>query len=70
MRELNVVTKVFGTVVRTSETLLFEQDLYVEVKGYEAERDRAKWSVFPFKLMIVKKKEIDEIQKGTFAPVA
>lgn len=41
-------------------------DLYVEVKGYETERDRAKWSQFPKKLRIIKQQEIAEIRKGCF----
>lgn len=41
-------------------------NLYVEVKGYETERDRAKWSQFPEKLCIIKEKEIKEIRKGSF----
>jgi hypothetical protein len=41
-------------------------DLYVEVKGYETDRDRAKWSQFPKKLCIIKEKEIKEIKKGCF----
>ena len=42
------------------------KDLYVEVKGYETDRDRAKWSQFPAKLCIIKEKEIKEIRKGCF----
>ena len=41
-------------------------DLYVEVKGYETDRDRAKWLHFPKKLCIIKEKEIKEIRKGCF----
>jgi len=41
-------------------------DLYVEVKGYETERDTAKWVQFPKKLYIIKAKEIKEIRKGIF----
>ena len=36
-------------------------DVYVEVKGYETEKDRAKWKQFPFKLLIVKKQEIQDL---------
>ena len=42
------------------------KDLYVEVKGYETERDRAKWSQFPKKLYIIKAQQIKEIRKGCF----
>jgi DNA-directed RNA polymerase subunit RPC12/RpoP len=41
-------------------------DLYIEVKGYETERDRAKWLQFPEKLRIIKKEEINQIRKGCF----
>jgi hypothetical protein len=41
-------------------------DLYVEVKGYETDRDRAKWLTFPKNLLIIKAKEIKQIRKGCF----
>jgi hypothetical protein len=41
-------------------------DLYVEVKGYETDRDRAKWRDFPEKLCIIKKAEIKLIRQGCF----
>ena len=41
-------------------------DLYVEVKGYETDRDNAKWLQFPEKLRIIKKEEIKQIRKGCF----
>ena len=41
-------------------------DLYVEVKGYETERDSAKWSQFPNKLCIIKQDEIKMIRAGKF----
>lgn len=41
-------------------------NIYVEVKGYETEQDRAKWSHFPEKLVVLKKSEIEQIKKGTF----
>ena len=41
-------------------------DLYIEVKGYETERDQAKWSQFPKKLKIIKKEEIYDMRKGCF----
>ena len=41
-------------------------NLYVEVKGYETDRDRAKWLHFPEKLRIIKEKEIKEIRQGCF----
>jgi hypothetical protein len=41
-------------------------DMYVEVKGYETDRDRAKWLTFPKKLSIVKATEIKKIKNNTF----
>ena len=45
---------------------LRDYDLYVEIKGYETDRDQAKWSQFPKRLKVIKKKEIYEIRKGIF----
>ena len=42
-----------------------EKDLYVEVKGYERDRDRAKWKVVT-NLLVLKAKEIQQIQKGLY----
>jgi len=42
-------------------------NLYVEVKGYETDRDFAKWNAFTEKLSIVKKNEITEIRNGSFS---
>lgn len=41
-------------------------DAYIEVKGYETERDQAKWSQFPKRLIIIKEKQIKEIRSGIF----
>jgi hypothetical protein len=41
-------------------------DLYIEVKGYETDRDRAKWLQFPEKLCIIKAAEIKKIKQGCF----
>jgi len=41
-------------------------NIYIEVKGYETERDLVKWSQFPEKLIVIRKKEIEEIKKGTY----
>jgi hypothetical protein len=41
-------------------------NLYVEVKGYETDRDKAKWLHFSEKLCIIKEKEIKEMRKGCF----
>ncbi len=42
---------------------LSEYDIYIEVKGYETDRDKCKWLYFPKKLLILKKCEIQKIQK-------
>lgn len=44
-----------------------EKNLYVEVKGYETERDRAKWRDFPYSLTIIRKHQIEQISKGVFS---
>lgn len=41
-------------------------DMYIEVKGYETDRDRAKWLTFPKKLRIIKEAEIKQIKQGCF----
>lgn len=41
-------------------------DLYVEVKGYETERDTAKWRDFPLRLVVVRKEDIMAIRNGTW----
>lgn len=41
--------------------------LYVEVKGYETDRDLAKWNSFTEVLSVVKEKEIKLIDKGEFS---
>jgi hypothetical protein len=40
--------------------------LYVEVKGYQTDRDTAKWDHFPHSLVIIKNAQIQEILKGLF----
>ena len=37
---------------------LVEDDKYVEIKGYETEKDRAKWTQFKKSLLILKRKEL------------
>ena len=39
---------------------------YIEVKGYETDRDRAKWKQFPEKLIIIKEQQIKQIRNGSF----
>lgn len=41
-------------------------DTYIEVKGYETERDRAKWLQFPEKLCIIREQQIKQIRAGLF----
>lgn len=38
---------------------------YIEVKGYERDRDLKKWEVVP-RLIVIKKRDIDLIQKGDY----
>jgi len=40
---------------------LIDEDIYVEIKGYETEKDKAKWSAFPFKLKVLKRKDLREL---------
>jgi hypothetical protein len=44
---------------------LEEFDLYVEVKGYEREKDREKWKSVE-RIIILKKEEIQRIKEGTY----
>lgn len=39
-------------------------DAYVEVKGYETEKDKSKWKQFNHRILIWKKQEIDMIKNG------
>lgn len=43
-----------------------DYDVYVEIKGYETDRDRAKWSCFPNRLLIFKKQEMYLIDHNNF----
>jgi len=44
---------------------LLDHDWYIEVKGYERDRDLCKWTVVP-NLTVIKQKEIKEIKKGLY----
>ena len=44
---------------------LSELDLYVEVKGYETDRDRTKWAAIS-NLIVIKAKDIKAIKEDTF----
>ena len=46
---------------------LVDKDLYIDVKGFERERDREKWKQFPKKLKILKLHEIQQIQRGAYS---
>lgn len=46
--------------------LLTEYDIYVEVKGYETERDQAKWKHVDKPILIIKQKEIDLIKNNSY----
>lgn len=41
-------------------------DIYVEIKGYETDKDLAKWRCFPHKLKVLKRKEISDIMRNSF----
>lgn len=43
-----------------------EKNVYVEIKGYQTEKDEAKWKYFEKKLICLKKQDILNIDKGTF----
>lgn len=45
----------------TPDFYLVEEDMWVEIKGYETEKDQAKWSQFPFKLKVLRCKELKEL---------
>ena len=42
-----------------------QHNWYIEVKGYERDRDLCKWNVVP-NLIVIKQKEIKEIKKGSY----
>lgn len=41
----------------TPDFYIFDLDVYVEIKGYETEKDRCKWRDFPHHLIVLKKEE-------------
>lgn len=45
----------------TPDFYLIDEGCYVEIKGYETEKDRAKWNQFPLKLKVLKGKELKEM---------
>jgi hypothetical protein len=46
--------------------LLNDLDVYIEVKGYETDRDRAKWEQSDKKVLVIKQKDIDRIRKNEY----
>lgn len=44
-----------------------EYNFYIEVKGYETERDKCKWDSFTESLSIIREKEIQLIEKNMFS---
>lgn len=40
---------------------LENENCYIEIKGYETEKDKAKWRDFPFTLKVLKLKELKEL---------
>jgi hypothetical protein len=40
--------------------------VWIEVKGYETERDREKWQQFPEALCVIRRTEIELIKRGQF----
>jgi len=48
----------------TPDFFVEDYNCYIEVKGYETEKDRSKWSQFDHKLIILKKNEIKAIKNG------
>lgn len=45
----------------TPDFYLPDSNEYVEIKGYETEKDRIKWSQFPGKLIILKEKDLKNL---------
>lgn len=41
---------------------LVGENKYIEIKGYETDKDRAKWKWFPLKLEIIKGKQLEEMK--------
>jgi hypothetical protein len=37
---------------------LVKENIYVEVKGYETERDQAKWKDFPYELKVLRREDL------------
>lgn len=46
----------------TPDFHLLETDEYVEIKGYKTEKDEAKWSQFPKKLIVLEKQDLLDLK--------
>lgn len=55
-----------GIIRKYKPDFKLSNDLYVEVKGYQTEKDLAKWKQFPHKLIVLKRGQIDRIRKNIF----
>lgn len=55
-----------GTRTYFPDFYLPEKDEYVEVKGYQTERDTAKWNQFPNTLRLILKEDIMKIRRQEF----
>ena len=55
-----------GTRTYFPDFFLPDKNEYVEVKGYQTERDTAKWNQFPNKLRLIMKDDIIKIRKQDF----
>lgn len=51
-----------GNGYYTPDFYLVKEDKYIEIKGYETDRDRAKWKWFPQKLEVLKEKQLKELK--------
>lgn len=43
---------------------LEDLDVYVEIKGYQTERDLCKWRDFPYRLIVLFEKDIKDLEEG------
>jgi len=46
--------------------LIEADNIYIEVKGYETDRDRAKWKYSDKPILVIKKKEVDMINDNAY----
>jgi hypothetical protein len=45
----------------TPDFYLINRKIYIEIKGYETDKDRAKWKWFPLELKVIKGKELKKM---------